>query len=62
MSPKQPRITMEESIVAKEADATTKSSPSVMVKSTINCNLLFALLIGNGRKSFWSEAVQPRNT
>ena len=65
VSPKRPRITMEESIVAKEADATTKSSPSVMVNSTkynINCNLLFALLIGNGSKSFWSEAVQPRNT
>ena len=58
--PKRPRITMEESIVAKEADATTKSSPSVMVNSTKYSN--FALLIGNGSKSFWSEAVQPRNT
>ena len=51
--------------MAKEADATTKSSPPVMVNSTkynINRNLLFALLIGNGSKSFWSEAVQPRNT
>ena len=65
VSPKRPRITMEESIVAKEADATTKSTPLVMVNSTkynINCNLLFALLIGNGSKSFWSETVQPRNT
>ena len=65
VSPKRPRITMEESIVAKEADATTKSSPPVMVNSTkynINRNLSFALLIGNGSKSFWSEAVQPRNT